>query len=201
MSLLEIVAVIFSIACVVLSMYKNVWTWLVGIAGIIAYFYLFYEAKLYGDMCLQIIYFGQSLYGWWFWQLKPVLAKNTILDNNSLTNNDLNEDFSPKKLTKLGLIYTVLGLSLCFGVSAYLLSWTNADLPYLDAAASSISLIANWLLARKVLENWLLWVVADALLIYIFLSKAMYLSAATYLLFLILAILAFNKWRNSIKEA
>jgi nicotinamide mononucleotide transporter len=199
MSFLEIVAVVFSVACVLLSMYKNVWTWLVGIVGIVAYFYLFYESKLYGDMSLQIIYFGQSLYGWWFWQLKPALAKNTVLDNNS--SSVIDNDFIPQKLSKLGLIYTILGLSFSFGISAYLLSWTNADLPYLDAAASSISLIANWLLARKVLENWLLWIIADALLVYIFISKELYLSAATYLLFLILAIFAFIKWQKSIKGA
>lgn len=188
MSTIEIIATLFSIACVVLTIMRNVWCWATGIVGVLAYMVLFYQYKLYADMGLQVVYLVQSIYGWYHWS-KYKDESQAVTGILTLT---------PKQ----GLFSFLVVIVLWLGVWALLYFATDGDIPQWDALATAISLTAQGLLAWKFIENWLFWIVADILLVVIFIYKDLYLSAGTYMLFLVMAVIGWLQWkRNMIQNA
>jgi nicotinamide mononucleotide transporter len=182
MSPLEIVGALLGLACVWLTVRQHVACWPVGIAMVVLYIFIFYDAKLYSDMLLQVIYVFLQIYGWWAWshggdqrQALPVnrLAKRAIV---------------PWCLI-CGLATTSLG-----GAMAH---YTDASFPYVDAFATSASLIAQWLMGRKTLESWLVWIVVDIVSIGLYLAKSLYPTAGLYIVFLGLAIYGWREWSVS----
>ena len=181
MSLLEVVAVGFSLACVIGSARRQVWAWPAGLVGVVAYSMVFYGARLYADMGLQAVFFVQGCYGWVEWRrakgsapVVPITALST----------------RARALWAIGILVTALG------VGGALAHYTDASSPYLDSLVSVMSLAANTLLARRVIDNWPLWVAADVLYGGLFSSKGLYLSAALYFVFLGLALAGWQAWRR-----
>jgi nicotinamide mononucleotide transporter len=188
MSVIEIVAVTFSLACVWLAVKKNFLNWPIGIIGTAAYFILFYKERLYADMLLQLVFIGQGIYGWYNWIHKK--QNSDELEVSYLNN-------------KQRAIYSIL-LILTAGAWSYVLvNYTDASTAYVDAFVATTSLIANWLMAKKYVENWVLWILADIIYIGLFLYKDLYLSSGIYLVFLILAIKGLIDWskKSDIKKA
>ncbi len=182
MSWVEIIANIFCLICVALTVKKNIWCWPTGIIGVSAYFVLFYQYKLYGDMGLQVVFLFQSIYGWWFW-LNGKKEDIEEVPIRTLSN--------PERGSILGIILLIWG-SLYYVLHSY----TDAAIPHLDALVTALSLIANLLLARKVLENWILWIIADVFFVGIFIYKGLYLSAVTYVIFLVMATSGWINWKK-----
>ncbi len=187
MSLLEVTAVIFSLACVWLAVKKHILNWPIGIIGVTAYMLLFYKQKLYADMLLQVVFIAQGIYGWYNWlQRKENTEEQKVMYLNF----------------KERAVYATLILFIA-AVWAYALqNYTNAASPYIDAFAATISLAANWLLAKKNIENWVLWILADIIYIGLFWYKELYLSSGIYAVFLILSIKGLIDWnkKSAIKK-
>lgn len=185
MTWLEIVAAFFTLISVWLSVKKNKMLWPTGIIGIGAYLWLFYTVQLYADFGLQFIYLAQSVYGWWYWsggrmKMEPPITR---LD-----------DWWYYIVIPTGIIFcTIL-------VHFFLANYTNASLPYMDALCSVTSLTANWLLAKKKIESWVLWIFVDIIYVGVFIYKDLYLSAALYALFFFMAIRGYNEWRKEIQK-
>lgn len=184
MSWTEIVAVAFSLACVWLAMQRHILNWPAGIIAVSAYFWLFYEIRLYADMALQLVFFVQGIYGWYNWKqgsedkITPVYLGN------------------PQRLLYAALIIAFAGTG-----ALLLIRFTDASTPYADALAATVSLAANWLMARKKIENWILWISADLIYILLFAYKELYLSSGIYVVFLILSIKGLISWsRESVTE-
>lgn len=178
MSPIEILAVVATLASVWLSVRRNILTWPTGIIGVSAYFVVFLRTRLYADMALQVLFFVQCSYGWWAWRRSEQRAEPPI-----------------RTLSLRGRVATVGGVAaLAWVAGALLTRYTNASAPYWDATASVLSITANQMLARRLLENWVLWMVADALYVAIFLWKGLYLSAALYALFLGMVIAGLRRW-------
>jgi nicotinamide mononucleotide transporter len=186
-SYLEIIAVLFSVLSTYFSIQKSVWCWIFGTIAVSAYFLLFYQVQLYADMGLQIIYLFQGFYGWYGWWLGK---KHT-------------ESFVRRLSAKAIIIAIISTVSIAILTGWALSKFTGAYSPYIDALASSISLMANWLLAKRYLQNWFFWIVADMILIGLFWSKGLYLSSSIYLVFLLMCIKGFIDWNKHIvtKEA
>lgn len=182
MSWIEIVANLFCLICVALTVKKNIWCWPMGIIGVSAYFVLFYQNKLYGDMGLQVVFLVQSIYGWWYW-LYGKKEQEELVPIRTLT--------TKERGFLLGAILLIWG-TLYWLLNTY----TDADVAHVDSFVTTLSLIANMLLARKVLENWILWIIADVIFVGLFFYKGLYLSAATYFIFLILASRGWIEWRR-----
>jgi len=177
-SLLETIAVLFSFAAVWLTVRKKVICWPVGLVGVTAYGLLFHQLRLYADMSLQAAFFVQGVYGWWYWVRGGA-------------------EHAQPDVTRLGytrLAWVVAGLVLGAWLVGDLLSRTDAAAPHLDAFLALTSLVANGLLARKVLESWWLWVMADVLYIGLFLAKGVPLSGALYALFLLMSLRGAARW-------
>ncbi len=178
MSPIEVLAVVATLASVWLSVRRNILTWPTGIIGVSAYFVVFLRTRLYADMVLQVLFFVQCSYGWWAWRRSERRAEPPIRTLSSMR--------------RAGVVAGVAALSWIAGT--LLSRYTDASAPYWDATASVLSITANQLLARRLLENWVLWIVADALYVGIFAWKGLHLSAALYALFLGMVIAGLRRW-------
>ena len=179
----EILAVIFGIISVYLSTREHIWSWPTALVNVALYFIVFLEAKLYADMGLQVVYFALSLYGWYEW----------------LYGGENRTELHVSRVTRsLGLKLLLIGLASAALLGTILARFTDASLPYLDSATTSTSLVAQWMMTRKILENWAVWVVVDVVYVGMFIFKKLYLTAGLYAVFLGLAVMGFIQWKRSL---
>ena len=179
----EILAVIFGIISVYLSTREHIWSWPTALVNVALYFIVFLEAKLYADMGLQVVYFALSLYGWYEW----------------LYGGENRTELHVSRVTRaLGLKLLLIGLASAALLGTILARFTDASLPYLDSATTSTSLVAQWMMTRKILENWAVWVVVDVVYVGMFIFKKLYLTAGLYAVFLVLAVMGFIQWKRSL---
>ena len=179
----ELIAVVMTLVGIVLTIRQKISCWPVAIVGVLAYFVVFARARLYADAALQPIYVVQNLYGWWYWahggERGQGQAPIVVLSWRR----------------RLAWLAGIAVTSLIVG--AGLARWTNAAAPYADAALSTTSLAANWLLAKKVLENWWLWIAVNISYVILFWKKDLLLSAGLYAVLLGLAAVGFFEWQRS----
>lgn len=184
MNPLEIAAVAFSFPCVALAARRNAWCWPPGTVGASAYLLPFYQAKLYAGVGLQAVFLAQNIYGWRYWTKKDDQRKTP-------------------RIRALGrrargvVAITILGMTLGFG--AALQTTTDASFPHLDTLLASTGLLANGMQARKILENWILWILADVFYIGMFIHKGMFVSASLYLILLALSTQGLVRWFSDYK--
>lgn len=178
--MIELIATIFGLLCVWLTIKQNIWCWPTGIIQVILYIFVFYETKLYSDALLQIIYIFLQAYGWYHW----IHGKN----DKTLPVTTL----SKREFYSWGAL--IITGTLLWG---YLMKrYTDAAVPYPDAAIVVISLVAQWLLALKKVESWVMWITVDVLAIGVYFYKGLYLTTGLYSVFLVLAIIGLFKWTN-----
>jgi nicotinamide mononucleotide transporter len=186
LNLFEVIGTVSGILGVWLAARQNVWTWPVGLISVIVYTIFFFQIKLYADMGLQVFYIGASLYGWYEWlhggKNKTELHVSTM-------------PFRGRLLAILtgGILTLVLGF--------LFQTYTDAHYPVLDSALAAYSLVGQFLLTRKKIENWILWFVVDVAYVGLYWVKGAYLTAFLYFIFLGLAIQGFVLWRKELKAA
>ena len=181
----ELLATLFGILYVILAARQNIWCWLAGIINVTFYIFIFFDANLYGDMSLQMVYLLLSFYGWYHWKYGKSENKEKL-------------QISILKVRQaLVLLIIVIVLSFVFG---YLLSYTNSDIPYWDGLTTALGLVATWMTARKILENWLVWIFTDLLCVGIYYYKDLHPTAVFYLIMAIIAVVGFYNWKRSIKQ-
>lgn len=182
-SLLEIAAMLTGILGVWLTVKHSVWCFPIGIVNVLLYAWLFFSpsVRLYADTLLQCIYVVLLVYGWMQWNKK---------DNTE-------EEFSPEKLTikewKNCILLFVAG-SVTLGY--FFMKFTDAALPWLDSALTSASLIGQWMVAKKKIENWGLWMLANAIYIPLFYIKHLPLTSLLYCIFFWMAISGYMEWKK-----
>jgi len=179
----EILAVVFGIISVYLSTRENIWSWPTALINVGLYFVVFYEAKLYADMGLQVVYFALSLYGWYEWLYGGENRTELHVSRTSRT---------------LGVRLVVIGVVCAAALGTTLARLTDAALPYLDSATTSTSLVAQWMMTRKILENWAVWMVVDVVYVGMFIFKKLYLTAGLYSVFFVLAAMGYVQWKRSL---
>jgi len=182
MTPIELVAVACGLACVAFTVRQNIWCWPTGLVMVSLYIIIFYQAKLYSDMLLQVVYVFLQIYGWYAWLYGG--PQQTELNVTRLPPEQV-----PRWLAA-GLAGTVL-------LGTAMRTYTDASLPYVDAFAAVASLIAQWLMGRKRLESWLIWILVDVVSIGMYLAKSLYLTAGLYVAFLILAAIGFFEWKKA----
>lgn len=179
----EVTGVVFGVLGVSLTVRENVWCWPVGIANVSLFIVVFYRSRLYADMGLQVVYVVLCAYGWWAW----------------LHGGDRSAAL-PVARTPRGALgaLTLLGALVAFGLGLALKSATRAALPFLDSGLTSASLVAQYMTTRKWLENWAVWIAADAIYVGMYVYKQLYLTALLYAVFLGLAVLGWRSWKRSL---
>lgn len=177
MVILEIIGLITTLWCVHLTVKENILAWPIGIVANIAFFLIFYENNLYGEMTLQLIFIGQSINGWLNWANKKNVAVIHEIAYNKFAYHFLQAVF-----VTLFLTYSISTLSM------------------LDVFSSILSVIATYYLSKKIFQSWMLWILVDIILIGLFISKELYISAILYLILLILAIRGYLAWDKELKK-
>lgn len=183
-SLLETSGVITGILCVYLAAKNNIWNWPIAIISVLIYILIFFEAKLYADTGLQVYFLAMNLYGWYFWSRKEVDKKVPV---TSISTQEIILSFA-------GIVVFTAGLGL------FLYKGTDASFPFIDSFCTACSLVAQVFLARKVLENWLIWIFVDVIYVGLYISKNLHLTAGMYALYIIIAAIGYQNWRKEYKR-
>lgn len=186
MNSLEIIAAVFGVVSVYLSVRQNIWSWPTAIVNVGLYIVVFYEAKLYADTGLQVIYVVLNAYGWYHW----------LYGGKNRTGLPVTRTGA-----RLGLFLIALGGIGTAVIGTFLARSTDAALPWLDAMTTSTSLVAQWMMTRKLLENWLIWVAVDVVYIGMYIYKSLYVTAVLYFVFLVLSAMGYTKWRQTVADA
>ena len=185
MTALELFGAILGALSVYLSVRQNIWSWPTAIINVTVYAVVFYHAKLYADAGLQVIYAVLSIYGWYEW-LHGGEHRTALRVTRT----------SPR----LGALLTGIALVGSAALGTLLSRTTDAALPFMDSFLSSTSLVAQWMMTRKKLENWLVWIGVDVLYVGVFIYRHLYITAALYAVFLALAVRGYVDWRRSMVE-
>jgi len=182
----EIIGTVLGVIGVWLMIRQNIWSWPVGLVQVAVYTWVFYEAKLYSDAILQVLFFAIQGYGWWHWVRGQHTAARSELP-----------------VTRLGGAalggWLVAGLVATAGWGTVMHRTTDAALPYWDAFILVFSLVAQWLQARKNLENWAGWVGVNSVAIGVYWAKDLRLTAGLYLVFWLMALWGWRAWRQSMR--
>ncbi len=186
MTWIEAVAAAFGLVCVWLTVRQNIWCWPTGLIQVALYIGVFYHAKLYSDLILHVIYVIMQVYGWYHWlhggrerSELPV----TVLSMPAL------------------LAWILIGLAAAVPWGYSMATYTDAAAPYADSFIVAMSLIAQWLMARKKLESWQFWIAVDIVAIAVYLYKELFITTGLYSVFLVLAVLGYVHWRQSIQPS
>ncbi len=182
MSPLELLAAVIGAISVWLSVRQNIWSWPTAVVNVVLYAIVFYDAKLYADMGLQVVYAVLSIYGWYEWLYGG--EGRTVLRVTR----------TPPRVATVLTIIAAAGSAL---LGTLLHRVTDAALPFMDSFLSSTSLVAQWMMTKKLLENWLVWIAVDVLYVGMFLFKGLYVTAGLYAVFLALAVRGYVDWRRS----
>ena len=185
MNPLEIIAVALGIANVGLLVRRSIWNYPFGMAMVALYFVIFREARLYGEAALQVFFFVVQGWGWWLWARAGGLARMVTVTWMGW----------PARAAGLALV-----LASSLGIGWAMAHYTDAALPYADAAIAGASVVAQLLLAMRRVENWALWIAIDVLSIWVYLNRELYLTAGLYVVFLGLAIAGLLAWAKAARE-
>ena len=178
---MEILAVLLAILYLVLAVKQNNLCWPAGILSSFLYLFIMYSAGLYMEAYLQIFYIFMGVYGWSQWKSKQ---PEFIVNNWSTLNH-------------FKAISLILLLSL---ISGYLLDrYTEADLPFLDALTTWGAIIATYMVAKKLIENWIYWFVIDSISIFLFISRDLHLTALLFAGYLVIIFFGYRSWSKARK--
>ena len=180
---LELTAVAVGLVCVWFMKKESLLAFPFGIVNVLIYVYIFYAARLYANAGINAFFFVMSVYGWYNW-----------------TRKDSNDDtIRITRSSKQELLLNALaGIIFFFIIRLVLIRFTESSIPSWDAATTAVYIIAQWLLSRKKIENWILWISADTVMIGLCAWEGLYFSSFQYLVFTIIAILGFREWKTKL---
>ena len=179
--LLEILGVILAVAYLLLAAKENIWCWLCAFISSAIYVYLFWQVGLLMESMLNVFYISMALAGWLQWRY----------------GGDKHEGLSIKTLRawQHGLILLLI-LLLAWLSGWYMQNYTAAAWPYVDSFTTWASILTTFMVIYKILENWIYWFVIDALSIYLYLDRGLYLTVLLFLIYLVIVVFGFISWRN-----
>lgn len=182
----EVVGAILAFIYLFLEVKQNWTMWIIGIVSSVFYIAIFYEAKLYAEMGLNAYYVLMSFYGLYSWKLaKPKLAKNRILHH-----------ISRKSILYIGLLLLLLIALLAFVLRNY----TDSPVPYADAIVTGFGVVATWMVARKIVECWFLWIFANFFAVGLYLYQGLYPTSILYVFYGIMSVVGLLEWSKSVKQ-
>lgn len=183
---IELLGSVLSIIYLYLSIKQRVSLWIFGFLCSLLYAIVFFQSKFYADMSLQFYYLGVSALGWISWRAgKPENRK----------------ELPVKRTTPLsGAIILVIALVLYFLYYFILSEYTDSPLPKADSFTTALSIVATWMLARKMIEHWWLWIIVDSVSAGLYFYKALYPTAILFVIYTIMAIIGYRQWKKSLPK-
>ena len=180
----ELMGAVLGFVYIFLSIRQNIFTWPVGLLTSALYVYVFLVSKFYADMLLQVYYVGVSIYGWYHW-----------LKGNPEKEDGLHVSRTPRKL-----LIPLLGVTiLIFVVLLFVLKYyTDSPVPFGDSLTTALSIVATWMLARKYLEHWLIWIFVDFFSAFLYIFKGLWPTVILFLVYTLMAVLGYRKWKSDL---
>ena len=180
---LEIFAVCSAILYLILAANEDVRCWYAALFSSILYMYIMYTAGLMMESFLQIFYICMAIYGWYIWSSKI----------------NVEQELKIRSWKMQYHLYTITIVTLLAIISGFLLEkYTQAALPFLDAFTTWGAIITTYMVAKKIIENWIYWFVIDSISIYLFISRELYLTSLLFFIYLIIIIFGYRSWMKKL---
>ena len=181
-SIIESVAVLFSVLYVILAAKENILCWWAAVISVTLYIYIYFSVQLYPETGLQVFYLFMAFYGYYNWNKKEQSLQ--IIEWNI-----------SKHFTVL-----ILGAILTFLMGFYFTTYTNAKMPIIDSFTTVFSIFATYMVAKKILGNWLYWIVIDTVSVYLYFSRDLHLTSLLFMAYTIIAIFGYFNWLKMMQK-
>jgi len=182
---LEVFGVVFSLLYLLFSIRQNILLWPSGMIAAILYMVVFYQSKFYADMGLNGYYFVISIYGWLLWsKRKSKSGEGLPVSRISL---------------KQGMVLALITLVAFVGIGLILDRFTDSPIPYWDAFTTALSFTATWMLAKKIIEHWILWVIIDLVSMALYLYRGLYPTLLLFAVYTIMAVIGYLQWKKHVE--
>jgi nicotinamide mononucleotide transporter len=183
---IEIVGAILSLIYLYLSIKQRVSLWFYGIISSLFYIVVFFQSKLYADMSLQFYYVIISIYGWINWKKG---------------NTESGKELPATRITKKYILISIIAIGLIYLIYYIILAkFTDSTIPNSDAFVGALSIIGTWMLAKKFIENWLVWIAADALCVGLYIYKSLYPTVILFIIYTVMAVVGYWQWKKTITQ-
>lgn len=191
---IEILGAISGLLYLYFAIRQKIWLWPLGLITSALYVYVFYGERLYADMGMNIYYVVISIYGWYYW-----LHGSGSQETNTLRISTLTQKLVVILLIITACIYVVLVYML--KKLPELLNVEVSELLYWDAFTTAASIVATWMLARKIIQHWLIWIVVDAVSLGLYVYKGMYPTVVLFLVYTLMAFKGYIEWKKNLQTA
>lgn len=184
--MLEIPATITAFLNILLAAKNSLWNWLFGLIAVTLYGIIFYQSQLYGNMSLQAVFFIFQIYGWYQWR------------------------YGGEKQGKLSVTkmpHTFYWIAVCIFIPLFLVylfilsEYTNSTTPIIDSLTTAMSLIAQWMMCKRWIENWFLWMLMDSIAVDMYWDKHLHLTAMLYAAFFVLCCFGYRTWKKDCQSS
>lgn len=182
----EALAVVLAITYLVLAIRQNIWCWAAAALSTLIYLFIMFETRLYMESVLQIFYLAMAAYGWYQWRRHGTDGEELRVSTWPLAYH----------------LFAIGSVFLLVFVSGHLLSeYSDAALPHLDSFTTWGAIVATYMVARKILENWIYWFVIDAVSVGLYLNRGLTLTALLFVGYLVLIVVGYIQWKRSMEAA
>lgn len=182
---IELSGTVLALFYLFFSIKQKILLWPFGIASSILYIYIYFVSKFYADMGLQFYYLFISIYGWFFWANKKSENQHVEIKQTNL-----------RTAVYLGVITVLLFIGLGF----FLDNYTDSEIPFWDSLTTSASITATWMLARKHIEHWLVWIVVDLISMILYIYKGLETTAFLFAVYTIMAFVGYLAWKKDLRK-
>ena len=201
---IEIFGAVTGVLYVFLEIRQTIWLWPVGIITSGVYIWVFFTGKLYADMSLQVYYLVISILGWYWWANGSGRRAQGTRKNNRAKEKEKDEDEKQElQVTRLtfitGIMLSVVFILLFAAILFVLTRFTDSPVPVRDSFITSLSIIATWMLARKIYEHWYLWIVVNITAAMLFLTRGLYPTVILYIIYGVMSFAGLKAWRKTIR--
>ncbi len=181
---IEVIGAIIGLVYLFLEIRQSIWLWPFGLATSALYIYIFFVSKFYADMGLQGYYVIISAYGWWHWLYG---GKKEKIDSLPVSHLSL----------RLGVWLFLVSVAIFAAIAYFLVTHTDSPVPYGDAFTTAFSIVATWMLVRKILEMWWIWIVVNAVSLALYLHKGLYPTTVLFVFYTVMSFIGYLQWKRS----
>lgn len=187
---IELIGAILGLLYIFFSIRQHILTWATGLLTSALYIVVFFKSGFYADMGLQVYYVFISIYGWYFW----VKGEKKAVQNNE---QQVPVTKIPKKVfLKSGFVTLLIFLFLIF----ILKKFTDSTVPVMDSLTTALSIVATWMLAKKYIEHWLIWIFVDFFSAGLYVYKNLWPTVVLFIVYAVMAIIGYNEWKKDLEK-
>lgn len=188
MNYLEIIGTIVGLIYLWLEYKASIWLWVANVVMPAIYVMVYYEAGLYADFGINIYYLIISFYGIYYWWKG---RKQSRTEQTKKREEELPITHTPMQTWKQ---LVIVSIALLVVIAFILIQYTDSTVPWMDSLTTALSIVAMWMLARKYVEQWLVWIVVDAVSAGLYIYKELYFTAGLYALYTVIAYFGYKEW-------